>query len=87
MGDPATRADSVKHVNQMRAQLRQYVCKLLRERFPRLITCDISGYGEGGPWGERKAYEREDQHRVVRRSGNGPRWRRDCGQATGLCAS
>ena len=28
----------------------------LRERFPRLIVCDISGYGEGGPY-EKKAYD------------------------------
>src|SRR5690606_8336781 len=24
---------------------------------PRLIVCDISGYGSGGRWGERKAYD------------------------------
>jgi len=29
----------------------------LRERHPRLITCDISGYGEGGPLRELKAYD------------------------------
>jgi itaconate CoA-transferase len=29
----------------------------LRLRFPRLILCDISGYGEGGPYGEKKAYD------------------------------
>ena len=28
----------------------------MRERFPRLIVCDISGYGEGGPY-EKKAYD------------------------------
>ena len=26
-------------------------------RFPRLIACDISGYGSGGPYGEKKAYD------------------------------
>jgi itaconate CoA-transferase len=26
-------------------------------RFPRLIACDISGYGVGGPYGEKKAYD------------------------------
>lgn len=29
----------------------------LRERFPRLITCDISGYGEEGDYAKRKAYD------------------------------
>ena len=29
----------------------------LRERYPRLITCDISGYGEEGPYREMKAYD------------------------------
>ena len=29
----------------------------LSERFPRLIVVDISGYGEGGPMSDRKAYD------------------------------
>ncbi len=29
----------------------------LRRRFPRLITCDVSGYGETGPYTEMKAYD------------------------------
>lgn len=29
----------------------------LRERYPRLITCDISGYGEDGPGSELKAHD------------------------------
>lgn len=29
----------------------------LRRRFPRLITCDISGYGEDGPYADMKAYD------------------------------
>jgi crotonobetainyl-CoA:carnitine CoA-transferase CaiB-like acyl-CoA transferase len=29
----------------------------LRARHPRLITCDITGYGEDGPYRERKAYD------------------------------
>lgn len=29
----------------------------LRKRFPRLITCDISGYGETGPYADMKAYD------------------------------
>ncbi|TDK48725.1 CaiB/BaiF CoA transferase family protein [Antarcticimicrobium luteum] len=29
----------------------------LQEAFPRLITCSISGYGEGGPMADRKAYD------------------------------
>ncbi|MCY1416041.1 Formyl-coenzyme A transferase [compost metagenome] len=29
----------------------------LQERFPRLIVCDISGYGEGGSYQDKKAYD------------------------------
>jgi itaconate CoA-transferase len=29
----------------------------LRDRFPGLIVCDISGYGENGPYTEKKAYD------------------------------
>ena len=31
--------------------------KALRERHPRLVTCDISGYGNDGPWQAMKAYD------------------------------
>jgi itaconate CoA-transferase len=31
--------------------------EILRQRFPRLIICSISGYGETGPYAERKAYD------------------------------
>jgi crotonobetainyl-CoA:carnitine CoA-transferase CaiB-like acyl-CoA transferase len=30
---------------------------VLRKRYPRLITCDISGYGEAGEYAEMKAYD------------------------------
>jgi itaconate CoA-transferase len=29
----------------------------LRERYPRLITCSVSGYGPGGPYDQKKAYD------------------------------
>jgi crotonobetainyl-CoA:carnitine CoA-transferase CaiB-like acyl-CoA transferase len=29
----------------------------LTKRFPRLIACDISGYGSGGPYSDKKAYD------------------------------
>lgn len=29
----------------------------LRERFPELITCEITGYGRGGPYEQKKAYD------------------------------
>jgi formyl-CoA transferase len=34
-----------------------YSFETLRRRFPRLIICSISGYGESGPYAARKAYD------------------------------
>ena len=34
-----------------------YAIEDLRQRYPRLIACSISGYGEEGPYRERKAYD------------------------------
>jgi itaconate CoA-transferase len=31
--------------------------ELLLPKYPRLIVCDISGYGDNGPYGSRKAYD------------------------------
>ncbi|SAH94127.1 CAIB/BAIF family enzyme [Bordetella ansorpii] len=31
--------------------------EVLHARYPRLIVCDISGYGEGGPYQDKKAYD------------------------------
>ncbi|PAM80990.1 CoA transferase [Pseudomonas sp. ERMR1:02] len=31
--------------------------EVLHQRFPRLIVCDISGYGAGGPYEKKKAYD------------------------------
>jgi itaconate CoA-transferase len=31
--------------------------KELRAKYPKLITCSISGYGENGPWSGKKAYD------------------------------
>ena len=31
--------------------------KSLREKYPSLITCDISGYGQNGPYSKMKAYD------------------------------
>ena len=29
----------------------------LEQRYPRLVVCDVTGYGSGGPYGGRKAYD------------------------------
>jgi itaconate CoA-transferase len=34
-----------------------FATERLRRDFPRLVTCSISGFGEGGPYAQRKAYD------------------------------
>jgi itaconate CoA-transferase len=34
-----------------------FAVERLRRQYPRLIVCSISGYGEGGPYARRKAYD------------------------------
>jgi itaconate CoA-transferase len=34
-----------------------FAIERLREKFPRLIVCSVSGYGETGPYAQRKAYD------------------------------
>jgi itaconate CoA-transferase len=31
--------------------------EVLHQKYPKLIVCDISGYGSGGPFGDKKAYD------------------------------
>ncbi|WP_363263584.1 CoA transferase [Mesorhizobium sp.] len=40
-----------------RAASKNSVSGSLRRRVPPLITCDISGFGHGGPFSHRKAYD------------------------------
>jgi len=34
-----------------------FAVERLREKFPRLVVCSVSGYGETGPYAQRKAYD------------------------------
>ena len=42
----------------------------LRRDYPRLITCSVSGYGETGPYAQRKAYDLLIQAEVGPRLGH-----------------
>jgi itaconate CoA-transferase len=47
----------VQNLAPLAAERLGFHSEILRETHPRLITCAISGYGVGGPWSERKAYD------------------------------
>ena len=34
-----------------------FAAETLRERYPRLVVCSVSGYGSGGPYAAKKAYD------------------------------
>ncbi|QOH59401.1 CaiB/BaiF CoA transferase family protein [Rhodococcus rhodochrous] len=53
----------------------------LRQRHPALIPCDISGYGNTGPWSDRKAYDMLVQGETGLISLTGPA---DCPSKTGV---
>jgi itaconate CoA-transferase len=54
----ADRADVfLQNLSPAAAERTGVTAKQLRQSRPGLIACDISGYGEGGPYTERKAYD------------------------------
>ncbi len=47
----------VQNINPGAARRAGFGAAALRARHPKLVTCDISGYGDDGPYASRKAYD------------------------------
>ena len=59
----------------------------LRKQYPKLITVTISGYGESGPYSDRKAYDLLVQAESGLCAITGKHWSQVCGSALSDCCS